>query len=79
MTLKKGRSQQRNILPSRAQGRNFQTYDVKPIKKILTETSRRYFFSQNAVGCRNDPHIHLYGFIAAHALYFPLLKHTQKV
>ncbi len=79
MTFQERRGQQGDILTPGAQRRHFQPDDVETVKQILAEAPRRHFVRQHAVRRRDDAHIHLDGFIAAHALHLSLLEHTQQL
>src|ERR1017187_2378380 len=69
--------QQRNVLATRAQRRQFQADHVQPVEKIFTEAAFAHRLVQVHVGGRNDAHVHLYLLRPAQVHKAPVLQHAQ--
>ncbi len=62
-----------------AQGRHGDGEDVESVVQILAELALVNQSFEIAMGCRDQAHVHLDGFHAAHALELALLQHAQQL
>jgi hypothetical protein len=52
---------------------------MQPIEQVLAEAALLHVFDQVAMGCRNDPHVHLDGLAAADRLDLALLDGAKQL
>src|SRR5262245_41707517 len=71
--------QSRNIFRAVAPRRHMDREDVQAIVQVIPEMLLLHHPSKVAVGCRDQPYIHLYRLRTTDALKFLLLQHAQEL
>ncbi|MNV93631.1 hypothetical protein D3C71_1883440 [compost metagenome] len=72
-------SQQWNILPPLAQGRQSHGGHVEPVIKIFTKAAFADGIRQIHMGSGHDADVHFYRPMGAHPGHFPFLQYTQQL
>ena len=71
--------QQRDILRTFRQRRDFEVNHIQAIEEIFTKLAARHRFGQIAVGRGDNPHIDVYVTVAAERSDFAFLQHAQQL
>ena len=70
--------EQRDILLSRAQGRQLDTHDIQPVVQVVAEATRFHLGAKVSVGCGNHAHVDRHRPRRPHRRDLPLLQHAQQ-